>query len=544
MYALVDFRKFALRTGPKIGRCLVLIFDFLFHFGWMVTLLPTYQVLNCSPIALDNQAFGTRFRHQEKSEEILQEAYTSSECFHNYAKGIPYSMSALPIRVKLIVNPYELLKLKTNKYVTYSERMVNGKTYSLALVVEPNYHQAVNFIANEMKKKSIGTSTITGNKHKLELVGTFETFHTFDTRLSEWKTKKRLRINENVYLRPVKFTVLNAQYKNSTPYPPVMKTLFKYGSAVLMVIFATLYLFYKLCPGQYVLLFTKTFNYGGSMHHWLAKFSFYMTSAWLLSVPFLHSLLSFFKWSSNAKWSLALLATFQAWMMSSSFVLNNRDLGSLIRMDMTEGKFMSAVAEMTTFANLYKYSLYNADIKLLVHSKDLTVIKFKTPIWWDKDNHEKKYFLLKSDRLRSNSSIFMILETSGLEGDFLYAAKKEQPSFFVIGKISNLDDDVTWFKNYLETRFGRNIRPVKLQVLKVHLRVEYKGFVERILNKVKVIVIDCIVYCIMKLYGIFVMMVFLWVFPKYIWADLPEGNFQKIIMMGSVWFTLFLLNFS
>jgi len=62
---------------------LISAFDFMFYYGWMLMLIPTSQVFLCSPIKVENKLLGTMFRLQATSDEILEEAYTNSECFRN-----------------------------------------------------------------------------------------------------------------------------------------------------------------------------------------------------------------------------------------------------------------------------------------------------------------------------------------------------------------------------------------------------------------------------------------------------------------------------
>jgi len=502
--ALTFARRLLWNTVQLIADSLLSTFDFMFYFGWMLMLIPTSQVYFCSPIKLENKLLGAMFRLQATSSEILEEAYTNSECFRNNTAALPYSMSVLPIRVKLILEPSELIKLDGDFYVAHSMRKVNGNSYTLSLAVQA--HQLVSsFMSNEMKRKS-GFFT---NKHTLELEGTFENFLVWRNSYNDLKLSAK-----HSYLRPVLFKVLNARKAGSYSLTSFFhwKTSLAYGLSFLLFIIPIINLF---CIQYYAYHMEKIYRNGNVPNN--AQFKV---------------IALLFKWINNARWMLVLLATFQT-NIASPIAINNEELGLLVEMDKTENEFLTKTAETKIVPSTYKFSLHKPEIKIIMLPKDLKQINFRTAFRRDENNFRIEYFILETPRRNWESNVFMILETSGPDAEFLRTitqyGKKNRKRISITGAIKNLEEHTASLKDNLQTRFSK-IRPIKMKISKVNFEYTdytYMPYITAIIE-----------YVVGMIYYIVVAVVMIWIFPVYVWAEIPTSIILKITLMMSAWFTL------
>jgi len=229
---------------------------------------------------------------------------------------------------------------------------------------------------------------------------------------------------------------------------------------------------------------------------------------------------------------LVLLATFQT-NIASPIAINNEELGLLVEMDKTENEFLTKTAETKIVPSTYKFSLHKPEIKIIMLPKDLKQINFRTAFRRDENNFRIEYFILETPRRNWESNVFMILETSGPDAEFLRTitqyGKKNRKRISITGAIKNLEEHTASLKDNLQTRFSK-IRPIKMKISKVNFEYTdytYMPYITAIIE-----------YVVGMIYYIVVAVVMIWIFPVYVWAEIPTSIILKITLMMSAWFTL------
>ena len=182
-------------------------------FAWIIFLLPTYQVYQCSPIELKNDMIGTWFSVKTDAFTFLESTYTTSNCFKSLSLHAPYSMSAMSPKVILKVDIDDLISLNNETlnendeaqlgyFLMVSKRSVKQRFHKLYLLAVAPMKEA------SLLEKSLKLSLEEKQRNILSVSGSILNIDQFDLPLKE-------ELESLKYLvRPIKFRVESVKYIN------------------------------------------------------------------------------------------------------------------------------------------------------------------------------------------------------------------------------------------------------------------------------------------------------------------------------------------
>lgn len=224
--------KSSMQATAAIGGALIALFvmsnvkalqsavKFILCFAWLLFLYPTYQVYHCSPVPLKNDMLGTWFSLKTEASKFSELSYVTSECFRSYQFHSPYMLSAMSVKISLVVDIKDLINLdvaeeKDNNDEEKEKSNVESEfSYFLLLSkrsVKKKFHKLYMMMESDSKlTKTLRTALKLSNSEKekklLQITGAV-----FDVGEPLLPLKKELE-GYGYLMRPIKFKAYEVKY--------------------------------------------------------------------------------------------------------------------------------------------------------------------------------------------------------------------------------------------------------------------------------------------------------------------------------------------